>query len=39
VIRVESVDVESEESSLHITIQYVVRRNQQRTVAQFSREI
>jgi phage baseplate assembly protein W len=39
VIKVESVDVESRESSLHISIQYVIRRNQERQVAQFSREV
>jgi phage baseplate assembly protein W len=38
VIKVESVDVESRESSLHISIQYVIRRNQERQMAQFSRE-
>jgi phage baseplate assembly protein W len=39
VIKVESVDVESQESSLTISIQYVIRRNQRRSVAQFAREI
>ncbi len=39
VIKVEAVDVESQESTLRITVQYVVRRNQQRAVAQFSREV
>ncbi len=39
VIQIESVDVESQESTLRITVQYVVRRNQQRAVAQFSREV
>ena len=38
-IQVERVQVESQEAALHITVQYVVRRNQQREVAQFSREI
>ena len=37
-IQVESVQVESEESSLRVTVQYVIRRNQERRVAQFSRE-
>ncbi len=39
VIKVEAVDVESQESTLRITVQYVIRRNQQRAVAQFSREV
>ena len=38
-IQVEAVTVESEEAALEITVQYLVRRNQQRRVAQFSREI
>jgi len=37
-IQVEAVQVESEESTLQITVQYVIRRNQQRQVAQFTRE-
>jgi phage baseplate assembly protein W len=39
VIKVESVHVESKESTLNISIQYVIRRNQERQVAQFSREV
>ncbi len=39
VIKVEAVDVESQESTLRITVRYVIRRNQQRAVAQFSREV
>jgi phage baseplate assembly protein W len=38
-IQVESVTVESQDASLLITVQYIVRRNQQREVAQFSRAI
>lgn len=38
-IQVEAVQVESEESILQVTVQYVVRRNQQRQTAQFSREV
>jgi phage baseplate assembly protein W len=38
-IQVESVNVESRESTLHITVQYVVRRNQQQFKVQFSREV
>ncbi|MFQ5927782.1 MAG: GPW/gp25 family protein [Terriglobia bacterium] len=39
VIQVEAVQVESEEATLRVTIQYIVRRNQQRQTAQFSREL
>ncbi len=38
-IQVEAVEVESEEATLRVTVQYVVRRTQQRQVAQFSREV
>ena len=38
-IQVEAVQVESEEATLRVTIQYVIRRSQQRQTAQFSREI
>ena len=37
-IVVEAVEVESEDSTLRIRVQYVVRRTQQREVAQFERE-
>ena len=37
VIQVEAVEVESEDSTLAVTVQYVVRRTQQRQVAQFQR--
>ena len=37
-IQVEAVQVKNEEATLHVTVQYVVRRNQQRQVAQFERE-
>jgi phage baseplate assembly protein W len=36
-IQVEAVTVTSVESTLEVTVQYVVRRDQQRQVAQFSR--
>jgi len=36
-IQVEAVDVASREATLEVTVQYLVRRNQQRRVAQFSR--
>jgi uncharacterized protein len=39
VIQVTSVDVRAEESTLRVTVQYVVRRTQQRQVAQMAREI
>jgi hypothetical protein len=38
-ILVEAVDVESVDATLRITVQYVVRRTQQRTVAQFQRSV
>lgn len=38
-IQVEAVQVESEDSMLRITVQYILRRTQQRSVAQFSREV
>jgi phage baseplate assembly protein W len=36
-IQVEAVQVESQDSTLKVTVQYVVRRNQQRQVAEFAR--
>ncbi len=38
-IQVEAVEIESVESRLEVTIQYVVRRNQQRQLAEFRREV
>ncbi|MEB3283263.1 MAG: GPW/gp25 family protein [Lyngbya sp.] len=38
-IEVEAIDIEPVESKLEVTVQYVVRRNQQRQIAQFSREV
>ncbi len=38
-IQVEAVQVESAEATLTVTVQYVIRRSQQRQVAQFSREV
>lgn len=37
-IHVEAVIVESEDSTLRVTVQYVVQRNQQRRVDQFTRD-
>jgi phage baseplate assembly protein W len=37
-IRVEAVDVQSQDSTLQVTVQYVVQRNQSRQTAQFRRE-
>jgi phage baseplate assembly protein W len=37
VIQVEAVEVLNEDSTLAVTVQYVVRRTQQRQVAQFTR--
>jgi uncharacterized protein len=38
-IIVKSVDVKNEEATLHISIQYVIKRNQQQQVANFTKEI
>ena len=38
-IQVEAINVRSVESRLEVTIQYVVRRNQERQIAEFSREV
>jgi uncharacterized protein len=38
-IVVEAVDVRSEDSTLEVLVQYVVRRNQERRVGQFSRGV
>jgi phage baseplate assembly protein W len=37
-IQVESVQVESQDATLHVTVQYLVRRSQQRQVVEFSRD-
>ena len=37
VILVEAIQVESQDSTLRVTVQYVVRRNQERQVTQFER--
>ncbi len=39
VIQVEAVKVESVESTLRVIVRYLVRRTQERQVAQFSREV
>jgi phage baseplate assembly protein W len=39
VIQVEAIELVSDEERLYVTLQYVVRRSQQRQVTQFSREI
>lgn len=36
-ILVEAVQVDSDDATLHITIQYIIRRTQERQVARFSR--
>jgi phage baseplate assembly protein W len=38
-IQVEAVEVLSEDSTLEVTVQYIIRRNQQRQVAQFTRGV
>src|SRR5262250_893270 len=37
VIQVEGVQVESQDASLRVTVQYVIRRSQQRQIAEFKR--
>ncbi len=37
-IQVEAVNVEAEDSRLRVVVQYVIRRSQQRQVAQFERQ-
>ncbi|MCS6880627.1 MAG: GPW/gp25 family protein [Oscillochloridaceae bacterium] len=39
VILVEAVRVESQEATVQVTVQYVVRRTQQRQVARFERQV
>lgn len=38
-IQIEQVDVKAEESTLTVTVQYLVSRTQKRQVASFSREV
>jgi phage baseplate assembly protein W len=38
-ILVEAIQVDSEDSTLRVTVQYVVRRNQERQVTQFERSL
>ncbi|MBW4659729.1 MAG: GPW/gp25 family protein [Drouetiella hepatica Uher 2000/2452] len=38
-ILLEAVDVENVDSRLEVTVQYIVRQNRQRQIAQFSREV
>jgi phage baseplate assembly protein W len=38
-IQVQAVQAESIDSTLNVTIQYIIRRNQQRQEAQFTREV
>ena len=38
IIQVEGVRVESEEATLHLTVQYLLRRTQERQVVHFTRE-
>ena len=38
-ILLEAVEVDNVDSRLEITVQYIVRQNQQRQLAQFSREV
>lgn len=38
-VQIEAVDVVSNDSTLKVTVQYVVRQNQTRQIAQFRREV
>jgi len=38
-IEVQAVEVISEDSTIEVTVQYLIKRNQQRQVEQFSREV
>ncbi len=38
-IQVEAVRIKSEESTLEVTVQYILRRDGERKIAQFSREV
>jgi len=38
-IQVEAVQVENEDAALKVTVQYIIRRNQQRQTAQFERGV
>jgi phage baseplate assembly protein W len=38
-IQVEAVQVQAVEAELHVTVQYVIRRSQQRTVESFLRQV
>ena len=38
-IQLEAVNIESDESTLHVTVQYLIRRSQQRRVDQFLRGV
>ena len=38
-IQVQSVDVKSDDSTIEVTVQYIVKRNQESQTAQFTREV
>jgi len=38
-IEVQAVEVASEDSTITVTVQYLIKHNQQRQVEQFSREV
>ena len=38
-IQIQAVDVSSDDSTLQVTVQYIIKRNQARQTAQFSREV
>jgi phage baseplate assembly protein W len=38
-IQIQSVDITSEESTVSVTVQYIIKRGQEQQTAQFSREV
>ena len=38
-IQIQAVDVSSDDSTVQVTVQYIIKRNQARQTAQFSREV
>jgi phage baseplate assembly protein W len=38
-IQIQSVDVSSDDSTVQVTVQYIIKRNRQQQTAQFSREV
>jgi len=38
-IQIQAVDVESDDSTIEVTVQYIIKRNQESRTAQFTREV